>query len=92
MLLYVVILKVIIIFLFDAVNIFIFELILIFLFLNYAFCWQCSMLNFINFYHFRFRWEELRPKLEGNPAYEAVSEFERARIFKEYQKDLEEAW
>ncbi len=50
------------------------------------------MLNFINFYHFRFRWEELRPKLEGNPAYEAVSEFERARIFKEYQKDLEEAW
>jgi hypothetical protein len=38
------------------------------------------------------RWEDIRPKLEGHSAYEAVSEFERVRIFKEYQRDLEESW
>ena len=38
------------------------------------------------------RWEDIRPKLEGNSAFEAVNEFERVRIFKEYQKDLEETW
>jgi hypothetical protein len=41
---------------------------------------------------FPFRWDDIRPKLEGNAAYEALSEFERVRIFKEFQRDLEEAW
>jgi len=36
-------------------------------------------------------WEDIRQKLEGEPAFESITqEYERMRIFKEFQRDLEE--
>ena len=37
------------------------------------------------------QWEEVRPKLEGESAFEAIQhEHEKVRMFKDFQKDLEE--
>ena len=37
------------------------------------------------------QWEDIRPKLEGEAAFEAIPhEYEKVRMFKDFQKDLEE--
>ena len=37
------------------------------------------------------QWEDVRPKLEGEAAFEAIPhEYEKVRMFKDFQKDLEE--
>merc|ERR1712080_769602 len=37
------------------------------------------------------QWEDIRPKLEGEAAFEAIPhEYEKIRMFKDFQKDLEE--
>merc|ERR1711953_1561813 len=37
------------------------------------------------------QWEDVRPKLEGESAFEAIPhEYEKIRMFKDFQKDLEE--
>ena len=37
------------------------------------------------------QWEDIRPKLEGETAFEAIPhEYEKIRMFKDFQKDLEE--